>query len=209
MSESEDLKALVAELRERAGQPGRYGLRSPDLQLLVQAADALEGRIAVPSGWQLVPVEPTREMLKAAMRALSDWRKTLNRDEAMMRSYQAHNRKFIASATPAEKHAIRYLAMLSAAPGDGGGDLGPSRESSPATCGALERAIRGLQSITTLEPNDKHFWLEVTRGLAWRTLDDVAAILSSQAQVDVDSSRDEHLTSTNDPTLMVNPAEGA
>lgn len=76
-------------------------------------ASRSEGEMA---GWRWVSVEPTEEMVKAAETALSEWRKTLDRDEAMARSYQAHDRKFIASATPEEKHRIRYRAMLSAAP---------------------------------------------------------------------------------------------
>jgi hypothetical protein len=59
--------------------------------------------------------EPTEPMLTAAEGALGEWRKTLTRDEAMARSYQAHDRKFIASATPAEKHMIRWRAMIEAA----------------------------------------------------------------------------------------------
>lgn len=58
--------------------------------------------------------EPSEGMADAADTALGDWRKTLTRDEAMARSYQAHDRRFIASATPAEKHAIRYRAMIDA-----------------------------------------------------------------------------------------------
>jgi hypothetical protein len=72
-------------------------------------------------GWKLVPVEPTKEMLDAADAAVGEWRKSLTRDEAMMRSYMppgqiGEPRKFIASATPEEKHALRYRAMLVAAP---------------------------------------------------------------------------------------------
>lgn len=63
--------------------------------------------------------EPSEAMVGAAECALSDWRKTLDRDEAMMRSYKPnHQRKFIASATPEEKHKIRFQAMLRAVLGD-------------------------------------------------------------------------------------------
>jgi hypothetical protein len=74
------------------------------------------------SAMVLVPREPTEAMLHAANGALTAWRATLTRDEVMMRSYRPKprsNTAFIASATPEEKHAIRYRAMLSA--------LSPSR----------------------------------------------------------------------------------
>ncbi len=71
----------------------------------------------IPEGWVMVPVEPTEEMLKACETALTAWRKTLDPDEAMMRSYRPnHQRRFIASASPKEKAIIRYRAMLAASP---------------------------------------------------------------------------------------------
>jgi hypothetical protein len=54
-------------------------------------------------GWRLVPEEPTDAMLHAAARALDIWRETVPGNP---------QRK----AAPDEKHAIRYRAMLGAAP---------------------------------------------------------------------------------------------
>lgn len=101
----------------------------------------------VPEGFVLMPVEPTPEMLKAAETALSDWRKTLSRDEAMMRSYQHHDRKFIASATPAEKFAIRYRAMRDARPGVEGASVAESAAGSPSddTAGDALRKSEGRE----------------------------------------------------------------
>lgn len=57
-------------------------------------------------------LQPDEGTIEAMAKALGEWRKTLDRDEAMMRSYMTHDRKFIASATPAEKHAIRFQAAI-------------------------------------------------------------------------------------------------
>lgn len=73
-------------------------------------------------GYAVVPAQPTEAMIAAAETALDDWRKSLPRDEFMVRSYVPPPRKshkFIASATPAEKHTIRYRAMIAAAQGQG------------------------------------------------------------------------------------------
>jgi hypothetical protein len=60
--------------------------------------------------------DPTPEMIAACGEALSEWRKTLTRDEAVSRFYRpSGERRFIASATPEEKHAIRWRAMIDAA----------------------------------------------------------------------------------------------
>ena len=84
-------------------------------EMLTALADRLEASLER-EGWKMVPVEPTREMIAAAEAALTNWRKTLDPDEAMVRSYVAHDRRFKASASPEEKHVIRYASMLSAAP---------------------------------------------------------------------------------------------
>lgn len=63
-------------------------------------------------------VVPTIAMIEAADAAVGEWRKTLSRDEAMIRSYMPPartSRKFIASATPEEKHVMRYRAMIAVA----------------------------------------------------------------------------------------------
>lgn len=82
------------------------------------AWEAWQAASTPPEGYVLVPREPSEAMIDAALVALANWRKTLDKDEAMMRSYQAHDRKFIASATPEEKTVIRYKAMIEAAVGD-------------------------------------------------------------------------------------------
>jgi hypothetical protein len=64
----------------------------------------------------ILTAEPSPEMIEAGLSALAEWRKTLDRDEAMMRSYMEPNgKRFIASATPAEKMAIRWKAMAQVA----------------------------------------------------------------------------------------------
>lgn len=90
-----------------------------------------------PEGFVLVAREPTEEMIDACESALAEWRKTLSRDEAMARSYQAHDRKFIASATPREKHRIRYRAMIAASPTplEGGDERNQEISSSVADSG--------------------------------------------------------------------------
>lgn len=129
----EALRKLVAEatdmrrrLKASVGYPPGVQLRRNEdaANLLGRLANALEPLLdaservgaSVPAGWRLVPVEPTHEMVFAGSEALGEWRKTLTRDEVMARSYQAHDRKFVASATPNEKMKIRYAAMLAAAP---------------------------------------------------------------------------------------------
>ena len=84
---------------------------------LLDALDEADARVEVPAGWQLVPIEPTEAMIEACDAAVGEWRKTLSPDEAMIRSYRPEGQlRFIASATPEEKHVIRYRAMLAAAP---------------------------------------------------------------------------------------------
>jgi hypothetical protein len=78
-------------------------------------------------GWRLVPVEPTQEMIDASLEALTVWRKGLSHDEAILRRSEPiqSGRVWLASATPEEKAAIRYRAMIAAAPpseGDGSGE---------------------------------------------------------------------------------------
>lgn len=71
----------------------------------------------------LVPREPTGEMIAAALCALTEWRNSLSRDEAILRRSAPvqSGRVFLASATPEEKAAIRYRAMISAATEADGG----------------------------------------------------------------------------------------
>ncbi len=75
-------------------------------------------RDSVAEGFVLVPKEPTGEMVAAALSALSDWRKSLGADEAILRRSEPiqNGRVFMASATPEEKAVIRYRAMIAAAP---------------------------------------------------------------------------------------------
>lgn len=68
-----------------------------------------------PGGWKLVPVEPTDEMIEACESALAEWRKTLPPDELVLRG-KWKSGKLYHDAEQAEKHAIRYRAMLNAAP---------------------------------------------------------------------------------------------
>ncbi len=70
------------------------------------------------SDWMLVLREPTGEMIDAAKAALGQWRKTLSPDEALLRrsTPTLNGRTWLASATPDEKYAIRYRAMIAAAP---------------------------------------------------------------------------------------------
>lgn len=128
----QELRDIVAALRapsfERDGfwHAPREVYATKPRSLLDAAADALEAAltanpwqpIETAPGWVLVPREPTAAMIAAADASMGEWRKTLSRDEAMARSYMPPHgpRKFIASATPAEKHAIRYRAMLAATP---------------------------------------------------------------------------------------------
>jgi hypothetical protein len=79
------------------------------------------------SGWRLVPEEPTAAMLSAAARSLDIWREQVPGNP---------QRK----AAPDEKHAIRYRAMLGAAPApttrtpDAGCPIG--LDNSPDICSA-------------------------------------------------------------------------
>lgn len=65
--------------------------------------------------WVLVPVEPTEGMIDACEDALADWRKSLSPDERMMRTIFRFGKRCV-SAEEREKHAIRYRAMITAAP---------------------------------------------------------------------------------------------
>ena len=66
----------------------------------------------------VVPREPTAAMIEAAECSLAKWRATLDADERMLRRKYIEGLKgryLAASATPEEKHAIRYTAMIAAA----------------------------------------------------------------------------------------------
>lgn len=91
-----------------------------DLRWLVEECSASAARLGAkppPEGFQLVPVEPTKAMVAACLCAVSEWRKTLTPDEAILRRSEPtqNGRVFLASATPEEKAALRWKAMLSAA----------------------------------------------------------------------------------------------
>ena len=84
--------------------------------------DRLLDRLRAPrvdEGWVLVPREPTEAMIAACLSALSDWRKTLDADERMLRRdperLQRNGKPFEASATSEEKARLRYHAMIAAA----------------------------------------------------------------------------------------------
>jgi hypothetical protein len=83
-----------------------------------ECAARAQASLLPPVGWVMVPVEPTEAMIDAAEAALGEWRKTLSPDEAILRrSAPVQNgRQWMASATPREKAAIRYAAMIAAAP---------------------------------------------------------------------------------------------
>ncbi|MBV8594520.1 MAG: hypothetical protein JOZ27_09495 [Caulobacteraceae bacterium] len=72
--------------------------------------------MTAPDGWVLVPVEPTPEMIAACDGAMDAWRRTLTGDERFLRHAIVNGRKYLGTATPEEKHRIRYRAMLAAAP---------------------------------------------------------------------------------------------
>jgi hypothetical protein len=86
-----------------------------------ECAARAQASLLPPVGWVMVPVEPTEAMIDAAEAALGEWRKTLSPDEAILRrSAPVQNgRQWMASATPREKAAIRYAAMIAAAPVSG------------------------------------------------------------------------------------------
>ncbi len=65
--------------------------------------------------WVLVPRVPTEAMIVACETALDEWRKTLDADERILRS-RIQDGRMLVSAAPREKHAIRWAAMLAAAP---------------------------------------------------------------------------------------------
>ena len=74
-------------------------------------------------GFVCVPTDPTEAMIGACLKALPDWRKTLDADERMLRRdperIQRNGKPFEASATPEEKARLRYRAMIAAAPKPG------------------------------------------------------------------------------------------
>lgn len=68
--------------------------------------------VRLPKGWKIVPEEPTEEMNRAAIWALDRWREKFGNPQERVPAGQ--------------KYAIRYRAMLAAAPAsmpqdDGGG----------------------------------------------------------------------------------------
>jgi hypothetical protein len=76
---------------------------------------ALSSNRGVPTGWQLVPMEPTAEMVDASQQTLAIWRASLTPDERMLHSRIVGGRQRTYMA-PRDKHASRYRAMLAAAP---------------------------------------------------------------------------------------------
>lgn len=62
----------------------------------------IEAALMGEDGWQLVPKEPTKEMIQASIWALDRWRETNG-------NVQGH-------VPPGEKYQIRWQAMLAAAP---------------------------------------------------------------------------------------------
>ena len=121
--------------------------------IAIEALQSLRQISQPDSGWRLVPIEPTEEMVAASLIALTEWRKTLSPDEAILRRSEPiqSGRVWLASATPEEKAAIRYRAMLAAAPLDLAGDdeprpVEPAGEDEPYT--ADQRMVCDyLQSI--------------------------------------------------------------
>jgi len=99
-----------------------------DFQVIArQAVGRIEGILAAtprpaehtqdgePSGWVLVPREPTEEMIEAAKAALAKWRDGLPLDEKMLRHVLKSGRGYT-EATEDEKHQLRWAAMIAAAP---------------------------------------------------------------------------------------------
>jgi hypothetical protein len=80
--------------------------------------EALSREDVVPEGWVVVPREPTEAMVTAALSALTEWRKGLSADEAILRRSAPieSGRVWLASATPEEKAVIRYRAMIASTP---------------------------------------------------------------------------------------------
>ena len=70
--------------------------------------------LAALDGLVLVPREPEPVQISASLSALTAWRKTLTADEAILRRSAPiqSGRVWLASATPEEKAAIRYRAMI-------------------------------------------------------------------------------------------------
>ena len=105
---------LVERSRKWAGTRRQHRSEDEGDAIMLALADAVEALVAhlptPPGRW--VPLEPTEAMIDACLSAVGEWRKTLTRDE---------DRVFLASATPREKAAIRYRAMLEAAPAGGSG----------------------------------------------------------------------------------------
>lgn len=87
----------------------------------VRRALAADPPVPPVPGWQLVPCEPDATMIAAAIEALTIWRKGLSSDEAILRRSAPvqSGRVWLASATPEEKAAIRYRAMIASAPRPG------------------------------------------------------------------------------------------
>lgn len=69
----------------------------------------------VPTGWKIVPIEPTEAMIDASQETLENWRAGLTPDERTRRTriVDGHPLTYM---RPRDKHAARYRAMLAAAP---------------------------------------------------------------------------------------------
>jgi hypothetical protein len=97
-----------------------YRQEADDIKAAIIEIDrlALSREDVVPEGWVVVPREPTEAMVTAALGALTEWRKGLSADEAILRRSAPieSGRVWLASATPEEKAVIRYRAMIASAP---------------------------------------------------------------------------------------------
>lgn len=84
------------------GSKSRDAKRKQITAALTAALASLKGGVAVPDGWQMVPKEPTKDMVQAAIWALDRWREKNGNVQGFV--------------PPSDKYQIRYRAMLASAP---------------------------------------------------------------------------------------------
>ena len=115
MNDKQKLAAMGAQYRlteeqakglaERMPQTGALQVIDDEPLCMAKRIEELEARVralTLPEGWQMVPVEPTREMMASAMSAVTQ-------PQDLLYSQSGWGMNEVAART-------RYCAMLSAAP---------------------------------------------------------------------------------------------
>lgn len=103
MKDKQQLKAMGEHMAEQAEQAGQSGQAQPlCMAKRIEELEAQVRALTLPEGWELVPVEPTREMMAAAMSAVTQ-------PQDLLYSQSGWGMNEMAART-------RYRAMLAAAP---------------------------------------------------------------------------------------------